>query len=105
MSWYVTYPYHRLPCSLTGLAVILNDGPVGDPITMNGDPEYQHCFLKAHLKGEFRESDVRFNNIFDADSVGAPGFVMGHEHIPSQKRKLAPEVRCLHILCFSTADK
>jgi hypothetical protein len=66
--------------------------------------EYKHCFLKAHLKGEFRESKVRFNNIFDADSVAAPKFVTDHEDILSQKRKLAP-VRCLHILCFFTADK
>jgi hypothetical protein len=89
----------------TVLAVVTDDSPVGDLITTNGDPEYKHCFLKALLKGEFRESDVRFNNIFDADSVAAPKFVMDHEDILSQKRKLAPEVLCLHILCFFAADK
>jgi hypothetical protein len=84
----------------------MDDSTVGDPITTNGDPEYKHCFLKAHLKGEFRESDFRSNNIlFDTGSVGAPKFVTDHEHILRQKRKLAPEVRCLRILCFSTADK
>lgn len=50
------------------------------------------------------ESDVVFNSIFDEHSGGTPKFVTDHEGVLSQKRKLAPEVRCFRILCFSTSE-
>jgi hypothetical protein len=93
------YFYYRWPCSHTGLAVAKHDSPVGDVITVNVDPEYSHCFLKAYKEGEFTNDDIALNKIFDVYNE-APKFVADHAGILSQKRKLAPEVRCLRLLCF-----
>jgi hypothetical protein len=82
------------------LAVVTQDGSVGDPITEDVDPRYNHCFLKAETKGVFTEEDVGLNGILDADNLGAPKFVKDYEELLSRKRKVASRVRCLNILCY-----
>ena len=61
-------------------------------------PEYGHCFLKANSSSGFTKEDIKLNDIHD--SVNTPVFVVGHERFLNQKRKLPPEVRCVHLFIF-----
>ncbi|KAH8981801.1 hypothetical protein EDB92DRAFT_166187 [Lactarius akahatsu] len=65
-----------LVVKLPGQPVVTSD-QVGSPIILQVDPEYEHCFLKAHSKGGFTEEDIQFNGIMDRDNDDrdAPEFV------------------------------
>ncbi|KAH8990365.1 hypothetical protein EDB92DRAFT_2115104, partial [Lactarius akahatsu] len=56
---------------------VVTSDQVGSPIILQVDPEYEHCFLKAHSKGGFTEEDIQFNGIMDRDNDDrdAPEFV------------------------------
>ena len=77
------YFYYRWPYSHTDLAVVTHDGPVGDVIMTDVDPEYRHC---AKSKGSFANEDIEIDNIYDSVMGRAPGFVAEREGILSQKR-------------------
>ncbi|KAH9052906.1 hypothetical protein EDB83DRAFT_2394724, partial [Lactarius deliciosus] len=90
---------------LPGQPVVTSD-QVGSPIILQVDPEYEHCFLKAHSKGGFTEEDIQFNGIMDRDDDNdnddrdAPEFVKKYKQMLARKRKVADNVRCGCILSY-----
>jgi hypothetical protein len=90
-----------ISCSHTALAVTDNI-PVGACITTGVDPEYAYCYLKVYTKGKFAGNVIVFNDIYLVIDR-APEFVVDYEGIlPNSKaKKLAPQVSCLCILCFT----
>ncbi|KAH9080255.1 hypothetical protein EDB83DRAFT_2338141 [Lactarius deliciosus] len=85
-----------LVVKLPGQPVVTSD-QVGSPIILQVDPEYEHCFLKAHSKGGFTEEDIQFNGIMDRDNDDrdAPEFVKKYKQMLARKRKVADNVRCV----------
>ncbi|KAH8981797.1 hypothetical protein EDB92DRAFT_1896341, partial [Lactarius akahatsu] len=79
-----------LVVKLPGQPVVTSD-QVGSPIILQVDPEYEHCFLKAHSKGGFTEEDIQFNGIMDRDNDDrdAPEFVKKYKQMLARKRKVA----------------
>ncbi|KAH9080337.1 hypothetical protein EDB83DRAFT_2338837, partial [Lactarius deliciosus] len=82
-----------LVVKLPGQPVVTSD-QVGSPIILQVDPEYEHCFLKAHSKGGFTFDDIRLNDIVDANARHAPEFVKKYKQMLGRKRKVADNVRC-----------
>ncbi|KAH8998393.1 hypothetical protein EDB92DRAFT_1941237 [Lactarius akahatsu] len=80
--------------TLPGQPVVTSD-QVGSPITLQVDPEYKHCFLKAHSKGGLTEEDIQFNGIMDRDNDDrdAPEFVKKYKQMLARKRKVADNMR------------
>ncbi|KAH9052933.1 hypothetical protein EDB83DRAFT_2265766 [Lactarius deliciosus] len=66
---------------------------VGDPLTSQVVREYEHCFLRAHTKGDFTEEDIEFNEIVDPDDRDTPEFVKKYKQTLDRKRKVADNMR------------
>ncbi|KAH9168836.1 hypothetical protein EDB89DRAFT_1559152 [Lactarius sanguifluus] len=66
---------------------------VRDPLTSQVVREYEHCFLRAHTKGDFTEEDIEFNEIVDPDDRDAPEFVKKYKQTLDRKRKVADNIR------------
>ncbi|KAH9177385.1 hypothetical protein EDB89DRAFT_1936360 [Lactarius sanguifluus] len=87
---------------LPGQPVITSD-QVGSPIISQMDPEYKHCLLYAHSKGDFTFEDIELNNIVDAKDRDVPEFVKKYKQMLARKRKVADNVRCFlsyHVFSF-----
>lgn len=96
------YFYYCWLYSDAGLAAIAEHNSVGKHSTIDAvDPEYIHCYIKASTQGDFRGSDIKLNNIYNAGSV--PSFVVDFENVLSQRRKLAPCV-CSFLILFSLTE-
>ncbi|KAH9003162.1 hypothetical protein EDB86DRAFT_3100341 [Lactarius hatsudake] len=65
---------------------------VGDPLTSQAVREYEHCFLRAHTKGDFTEEDIEFNKIVDANDRDTPEFVKKYKQTLDRKRKVADNI-------------
>ncbi|KAH9038376.1 hypothetical protein EDB85DRAFT_2287570 [Lactarius pseudohatsudake] len=72
---------------------VVTSDQVGSPITLQLDPEYEHCLLHAYSKGGFTFDDIRLNEIVDANARDAPEFVKKYKQMLGRKRKVADNLR------------
>ncbi|KAH9047384.1 hypothetical protein EDB84DRAFT_483455 [Lactarius hengduanensis] len=77
---------------LPGQPAVTSD-EVQDSLTSQVVREYEHCFLRAHTKGEFTKEDIEFNKIVDPDDRDAPEFVKKYKQTLDRKRKVADNIR------------
>ncbi|KAH9041653.1 hypothetical protein EDB85DRAFT_1371798 [Lactarius pseudohatsudake] len=71
----------------------ITSNEVRGPLTSQVVREYEHCFLRAHTKGDFTKKDIEFNKIVDPDDRDAPEFVKKYKQTLDRKRKVADNLK------------